>query len=210
MIDVSRFILGPIDNNSFLIADSDSREAFIIDPSFDPNPILDAVNANKFLVKAILLTHAHFDHIAGVGYLNAMLPQPLDIGISSADALLYANQGNAAIYGFRLGELPPITLTLFHGQIFSLGREKIEVRAVPGHTPGHVLFYVPSISAAFCGDLIFQGGVGRTDLAGGDWDRLVESIREQVFTLPDNTVLYPGHGPSTTVANEKISNPFLQ
>lgn len=210
MINAYRFVLGPLDNNSFLLAAEESREAYIIDPSFDPELIFDAVKDRKLSVKAILLTHAHFDHIAGVGYLNALLPQPLDIAISSADAMLYANSGNAKIYGFHLGELPPVTLTLFHGQILTLGKEKIEVRAVPGHTPGHMLFYAPSMSSAFCGDLIFNGGVGRTDLPGGDWDRLVESIHTQVFTLPDNTVLYSGHGPSTTVENEKASNPFLQ
>ena len=210
MIKLSCYVLGPLDNNSFLLADDQSREAYIIDPSFDPKPILEAVKARELSVKAILLTHAHFDHIAGVGYLNALLPQPLDIALSSADVPLYTHSGNAMIYNFSIGELPSVTLRLFDRQILSLGSGQLEVRAVPGHTPGHVLFHVPSLGAILVGDLIFHRGVGRTDLAGGDFDSLVNSIRTQVFTLPPQTVLHPGHGPSTTVADEMAYNPFME
>ena len=210
MINLHQFTLGPLDNNSFLLADEGSKEAFIIDPSFDPKPILDTVREQGLSVKAILLTHAHFDHIAGIGYLYALLPQPLDIGLSNLDAPLYANSGNDMLYGFNIGELPYVTLHLSHGQNLTLGSEKIAVRSVPGHTPGHVLFYIPSIGAALCGDLIFKSGVGRTDLPGGEFETLIASIQTQVFTLPCETILYPGHGPETTVMDEMDNNPFLQ
>jgi len=209
MINLMPFVLGPLENNSFLLVDENSGESMVVDPSFDAEPILTTIQERRLSVKAILLTHAHFDHIAGIPYLAAFLPQPLTIGLSSGDAAIYSNSGGAERYGFHIGELPKITLPLFHKQLLSLGTETIEVREVPGHTPGHVLFYVPSLQSALCGDLIFYRSVGRTDLPGGDFNTLVHSIRTQVFSLPPETILYPGHGPSTTVADEMSQNPFL-
>ncbi len=209
MIKLMPFVLGPLENNSFLLVDETSGDCMIVDPSFDPEPILIAIQERHLSVKAILLTHAHFDHIAGIPYLNAFLPQPLTIGLSSGDAAIYANSGGAKQYGFHIGELPNVTFPLFHKQLLTLGSDSIEVREVPGHTPGHVLFYIPSLHSALVGDLIFYRSVGRTDLPGGDFNTLVHSIRTQVFSLPPETILYPGHGPSTTVADEMAQNPFL-
>lgn len=209
MIDLATFVLGPLENNSYILSEDDSREAFIVDPSFDPVPLVQYVEQNRLIVKAILLTHAHFDHIAGVPYLVGILPASPGVALSAADAFLYAQSGGATDYGIRLGELPSITQTLVHGQKLHLGNESVEVRAVPGHTPGHVLFYIPSMEAALCGDLIFKQSIGRTDLPGGNYDTILSSIHSQVLTLPLATTLYPGHGPFTTVAEEMSTNPFL-
>ncbi len=209
MIKLTPFVLGPLENNSFLLVDETSGDCMIVDPSFDPEPILIAIQERHLSVKAILLTHAHFDHIAGIPYLNAFLPQPLTIGLSSGDAATYSNSGGAKQYGFHIGELPKVNLTLFDKQLLTLGTVTIEVREVPGHTPGHVLFNIRSLQTALVGDLIFYRSVGRTDLPGGDFNTLVHSIRTQVFSLPPETILYPGHGPSTTVADEMVENPFL-
>lgn len=209
MIDLVPFVLGPLENNSFVLKNDASFEAFIVDPSFDPAPIARYIGDNHLNVKAILLTHAHFDHIAGIPYLVSILPPPLGIFLAAADEPLYFQAGGAEKFGLHIGELPPVTRYLRQGEKLQLGGDEIDVRAVPGHTPGHVMFYVPSIEAALCGDLIFKQSIGRTDLPGGDFDTIIASIRSQVLTLPIDTTLYPGHGPETTVADEMTHNPFL-
>jgi glyoxylase-like metal-dependent hydrolase (beta-lactamase superfamily II) len=210
MIKLESFVQGPMENNCFLLFDDLSREAYIIDPSFDTAETIAFVQENQLKIKAILLTHAHFDHIAGITDLQKAYSSPFDIGLSSADEALYDQAGGAGAYHIDLGQLPAISLHLTQGQRLELGSDVIEVREVPGHTRGHVLFYVPALKAAFCGDLIFKQGVGRTDLAGGDFATLLASIHNQVLTLPGDTTLYPGHGPSTTVADEMANNPFLR
>ena len=109
----------------------------------------------------------------------------------------------------RIDPGPEPTIDLSHGQILRLGKAEIEVRHTPGHTRGHVVFYCPGEKVVFCGDLIFQGSIGRTDLPGGDYDSLVDSVRRNILNLPDDTRLLPGHGPATTVGNERHYNPYL-
>lgn len=209
MIELFQFVLGPLENNSFILKADGSREAFIVDPSFDPAPMFEHIRQNHLDILGILLTHAHFDHIAGIPYLCSVLPPPIDIFLALADEALYAQAGGARQFGIHLGELPPTTRYLSHGEHLQLGKDIIETRAVPGHTPGHMLFYLPSIEAALCGDLIFKQSIGRTDLPGGDFDTILASIHNQVLTLPPGTTLYPGHGPETTVSDEMAHNPFL-
>lgn len=209
MIEHIPFVLGPLDNNCFILKEDESDEAFVVDPSFDPAQMFRYIQHDHLKVNGILLTHAHFDHIAGIPYLCSVLPPPMDIYLAAADEALYAQAGNAGQFGIHLGELPPITRHLAHGDRLQLGKDIIEVRSVPGHTPGHVLFYIPSIETALCGDLIFKQSIGRTDLPGGNYDTILASIHSQVLTLPLGTTLYPGHGPETTVADEMAHNPFL-
>jgi glyoxylase-like metal-dependent hydrolase (beta-lactamase superfamily II) len=209
MIKNVPYILGPLENNSYLIFDEDSRTAYVVDPSFDPQPILETIHQEQLTLKAILLTHAHFDHLGGAGQLVKMLPAPIQIALSPKDAALYKNTGGASQFSYSLGELPKPTMALNAGQFLPLGQDQMEIREVPGHTPGHILIHVPSLKAAYCGDLIFHHSIGRTDLPGGDYRQLLQSIRTQVFTLPPETTLFPGHGPSTTVAEEMAHNPFL-
>lgn len=208
-LSILPFVLGPLENNSYLIINESSSEAAIVDPSFEPNPIFDEIMKRQLDVKMILLTHAHFDHLAGIPYLYSRLAQPLDIYLHPADLYLYENQGDAAHFGIQLGEFPESITAMSDKVKIPLGEEKIEVRHVPGHTPGHVLFYLPSIQSALCGDLLFYHSIGRTDLAGGDMNDLLKSVRTQVFTLPPETILYPGHGPATSVREESQNNPFL-
>ncbi|MFH1907552.1 MAG: MBL fold metallo-hydrolase, partial [Chloroflexota bacterium] len=119
-------------------------------------------------------------------------------------------QGGAALFGFRIEPGPKPTIDLAHGQILQLGNITFEVRHTPGHTPGHCVFYCASAGVLFSGDLIFQNGVGRTDLPGGDWEALVKSIREQVFTLPEETRILSGHGGETRVGEERRGNPWVR
>jgi len=132
------------------------------------------------------------------------------VALHPDDLPLWRFSGGAALFGLpHFDPGPEPTVSLAHGMHLSIGTHDIEVRHTPGHTPGHVVFYAPASNLVFCGDLIFYSGVGRTDLPGGSWETLLESIRTQVLTLPDPTRLLSGHGPETTVGRERRANPFL-
>lgn len=209
MLEIVPFILGPAQTNAYLVADSETREAAVIDPAWDGQVILAGAVQRGWRIAHLWYTHAHFDHIGGAGAIaDALNPLPL-VALHPADHVLWRAEGGAPLFGFRIDPGPEPTIDLAQGQILKLGGIQFEVRFTPGHTPGHCILYVSSAGICFCGDLIFNGSVGRTDLPGGDWNALENSIRKQVFTLPDDTRLLPGHGPETTVAREKRSNPFV-
>jgi glyoxylase-like metal-dependent hydrolase (beta-lactamase superfamily II) len=154
-------------------------------------------------------THAHFDHIGGAAAIaDSLNPLPL-VALHPADHVLWRSEGGAPFFGYKIDPGPEPTIDLQHGQILKLGNIEFEVRHTPGHTPGMSILYVATEGVCFCGDLIFRDSVGRTDLPGGDWETLLKSIHEQIFTLPDETRLLSGHGPETTVGEEKHSNPYL-
>lgn len=205
---IRTFVLGPLENNTYLLVDDERAEAAVIDPSFDCSPVLEAVRTQNLRLTKILLTHSHFDHIAGVSQLSQAFPKAA-IGLHPGDFDLWRQGGASALIGLQLKLEGEPTLSFYHGQQLLIGKHRLEVRQVPGHTPGHVLFYSASAGVAFCGDVIFAGSIGRTDLPGGSQEQLLHSIRAQVLTLPDDTVLYPGHGEPTTVAHERHNNPYL-
>jgi glyoxylase-like metal-dependent hydrolase (beta-lactamase superfamily II) len=135
-------------------------------------------------------------------------PLPL-VALHPNDHVLWRAGGGGALFGFDIDPGPEPTIDFVHGQILKLGSVDFEVRFTPGHTLGHCILYVESEKVCFCGDLIFAGSIGRTDFPGGSWEQLEKSIREQIFTLPDQTRLLSGHGPETTVGKEKRNNPFV-
>lgn len=209
MLEIVSLTLGPAQTNAYLVADSDTREAVVIDPSWDGHIILEAAKKRGWRIGHMWYTHAHFDHIGGAGAIaDALNPLPL-VALHPNDHVLWRAGGGGAIFGFDIDPGPEPTIDFYHGQILRLGNVEFEVRFTPGHTLGHCILYVASAGICFCGDLIFAGSVGRTDLPGGDWEQLVESIKTQVFTMPDDTRLLSGHGPETTVGQEKASNPFV-
>lgn len=209
MLEIVSFRLGPVQTNAYLIADGDAGVAAVIDPAWDGSLILDEAVRRGWRIAHLWYTHAHFDHIGGAGAIaDQSNPLPL-VALHPADHVLWRAEGGAPLFGFRIDPGPEPTIDLFQGQKLILGAIEIEVRHTPGHTLGHCIFYVPSASVCFCGDLIFQRGVGRTDLPGGSWDELNLSIRRQVFSLPDDTRLLSGHGPETTVGEERRLNPFV-
>jgi hydroxyacylglutathione hydrolase len=210
MLEIVPLILSPVATNAYLIANPETGEAAVIDPAWDGHLIAAEAKQRNWHIGQLWITHAHFDHIGGAGDLVHALDTPPIIALHPDDRLLWDNQGGAGLFGFRLPASPTPTLNLDHGQHLHLGHTVFDVRHTPGHTPGHCIFYCAEAGVCFCGDLIFRNSVGRTDLPGGDWDALVESIRSQVFTLPDNTRLLSGHGPETTVEQEKSSNPFVR
>lgn len=217
MLEIVSFTLGPAQTNAYLVADSDTKEAAVIDPAWDGHVILQAAQTRGWRIGHLWYTHAHFDHIGGAAAIaDALNPLPL-VALHPNDHVLWRAGGGGAFFGFDIDPGPEPTIDFVHGMKMKLGSVEFEVRFTPGHTPGHCILYVPSVDAraersrsvCFCGDLIFAGSVGRTDLPGGDWGALEKSIHEQIFTLPDDTRLLSGHGPETTVGEEKRSNPFV-
>jgi len=211
MLEILTFTLGPVSTNAYLVADPETKEAAVIDPAWDGHIILKAAQERGWRIGHLWYTHAHFDHIGGAAAIaDSLNPLPL-VALHPDDHVLWRAGGGGAKYGFNIDPGPEPTIDFYQGQILKLGSNEFEVRHTPGHTKGHCVFVLAerSRSACFCGDLIFNGSVGRTDLPGGDWDTLVESIRAQIFTLPDETRLLSGHGEETTVGAEKRHNPFV-
>jgi glyoxylase-like metal-dependent hydrolase (beta-lactamase superfamily II) len=209
MLEIVRLTLGPVATNAYLIADSDTKSAAVIDPAWEGERIIAEAHRRQWKVRNIWLTHAHFDHFGGSAYVADNTSPPPPVGLHPEDAVLWRMQGGANLFGFRIDPGPEPSVDFFHGQSLRVGKYTLEVRHAPGHTPGHVVFYCQSEEVAFCGDVIFSGSIGRTDLPGGDFDTLLGSIREQILTLPDATRLLSGHGPETTVGRERDWNPFL-
>jgi len=208
-LEIVPLTLGPVLTNAYLVADSQTGDAAVIDPAWDGQLILAEAKKRDWRIGQMWYTHAHFDHIGGAAKIADSLNPPPVVALHPLDRDLWQLQGGAPLFGFRIRPGPAPTLDLFHGQTLRLGSLTFEVRHTPGHTPGHCAFYCVEASVLFSGDLIFQNGVGRTDLPGGDWESLVGSIREQVFTLPEETRILSGHGGETRVGEEKRYNPFV-
>jgi glyoxylase-like metal-dependent hydrolase (beta-lactamase superfamily II) len=209
MLEIVTLPLGPVQTNCYLAADFETKEAAVIDPAWDGHLILSEAEKRGWRIGQAWCTHAHFDHIGGLADLARGLDPAPVIALHPSDRLLYDAQGGAAIFGFSLPPGPAPGLKLSHGISLQLGGYSFEVRHAPGHTPGLCVFYCAGAGVCFCGDLIFQQSVGRTDLPGGNWEQLLESIRTQIFTLPDETRLLSGHGMETTVGEEKMFNPWV-
>ncbi|MCS6906786.1 MAG: MBL fold metallo-hydrolase [Anaerolineales bacterium] len=209
MLIIERMILGPVQTNAYLIHDPQTQTTVAIDPAWEGEKIAAFAEQNRWKISQVWLTHAHFDHFGGVsGILKSTSPPPL-VALHPSDLPLWRAQGGAQFFGFRVESPPEPNLYLRHGQVLRVGEYEVEVRHAPGHTPGHVVFYIPQAEVCFCGDVIFESGIGRTDLPGGDFETLMNSIREQILTLPDQTRLLSGHGEETTVAQERHHNPWL-
>jgi glyoxylase-like metal-dependent hydrolase (beta-lactamase superfamily II) len=209
-LQVIRFELGMALTNAYLLGDGETGEAVVIDPAWDGDQIAAAAEERGWRIGSIWLSHAHFDHFGGAGGVADAYDVPVPVALHALDQPLWRAHGGASYFGlpgFDPGPEP--TIDLEPGMRLKLGRATFEVRFTPGHTPGHVVFVSLELGAVFCGDVIFQGSVGRIDLPGGDWNTLLQSIRDEILTLPDATRLFPGHGPDTTVGAERANNPFL-
>ena len=194
--------------NTVLVVCADDRTGVLIDPGAATPEALAAARDRGLEVAAILLTHAHLDHIEGVAHARKATGAP--IYLHPADRILYDNiWAQAAAFGVPCEELPPPDVELVPGETLTFGGSGFEVVFAPGHAPGHVIFVSTDEPVAIVGDVIFLGSIGRTDLPGGDYRTLIDSIHRAVLTLPPDTRLYPGHGPETTVGHEQRTNPFL-
>jgi hydroxyacylglutathione hydrolase len=166
----------------------------VIDPAWDGKQILDAARQRGWRIGNIWLTHAHFDHIGGAAAIADASNPPVPVALHPDDYWLWRNEGGAPLFGLRIDPGPEPTIDLKQDMILHLGNTVFQVRYAPGHTRGHVMFYNAEANILFCGDVIFMGSIGRTDLPGGDYDQLIASIYQQVLTLPDETRLLSGHG----------------
>jgi glyoxylase-like metal-dependent hydrolase (beta-lactamase superfamily II) len=204
------FPLGQLGNNTIVLFDEDTRDGFLIDPTFQCQPVLDFVTHENLRIDKIICTHGHFDHIAGVAFFIGLLNPTPAIAIDQKDLLLWQEGGGSRQFNFTIPLPPDPDEFLGHGQHLTLAGNDVEIREVPGHTPGSVALYVPSLQVVISGDTLFSGGVGRTDLPDGNYEQLIDAIRSQILSLPGNTVVIPGHGELTTIDQEKVTNPFLQ
>jgi glyoxylase-like metal-dependent hydrolase (beta-lactamase superfamily II) len=201
----------PFYKNGYLVSD-ESREAVLIDPGDEVAELLRAAEANRLDVKAILLTHAHLDHVTGVGRAKDRLGAP--VWLHKDDLFLYdgvVQQG--MMFGLRVDRQPPIDRLYEPGTPIAFGSCTVDVLPTPGHCPGGVCLAIGKAGEArrelFVGDTLFAGSIGRTDLPGGDHDTLMASIRQVLFAFPDDTPVHSGHGPDTTIGVERRTNPFL-
>jgi glyoxylase-like metal-dependent hydrolase (beta-lactamase superfamily II) len=209
MLFIETMTLGPVMTNTYIVADENTGEAVVIDPADEGRRIAEELHKRNWRIVSIWLTHAHFDHIAGAAELADNSKPIPPVALHAADNQLWRIQGGAAFFGMKIDPGPEPTIELRHDQILNLGSCQFKVLHAPGHTPGHVMFYNESESVLFCGDVIFQGSIGRTDLPGGDYQTLINSINSRVMTMPDETVLLTGHGLQSTVGIERQFNPFI-
>jgi hydroxyacylglutathione hydrolase len=200
----------PFEENTYIVWQPPRADAFVFDPGLDPDAILAFLRDQELIPAAILNTHGHADHIAGNAALKEAFPDaPLIIGAGDAAMLSDAEANLSAGFGLAVVS-PAADRTVRGGDVIDAAGLRLEVLSVPGHSPGHVVFLLRGEPhRLFGGDVLFRGGVGRTDFPGGDGPGLLEGIRRKLFTLRPDTVVYPGHGPVTTIGHEKRTNPFL-
>jgi hydroxyacylglutathione hydrolase len=202
----------PFDKNGFVVGCPETREAVVIDPGDEVDQLLDVVRRRDLTVKYILLTHAHLDHITGVGRAKAALDVP--VGLHRADEFLYkaaVQQGLA--FGFKVEQQPPLDFYLDDEGPWRFGRYAAWVSHTPGHSPGGVCLAIgqedETARTLVVGDTLFAGGIGRTDLPGGSLKTLLSSIENVLFSFPDDSIVWPGHGEQTTIGHERRTNPYV-
>ena len=198
------------EQNCSLLRCPNSGRGALVDPGGDPGRLYDAIERAEVEIEKILLTHGHFDHVGAVADVAEHLGVPLEGPHEDDRFLLDTLPQWCAQFGFPPARVFTPQRWLQHGDTVTVGKQHLEVRHCPGHTPGHVVFFHPGAQIAIVGDVIFNGSIGRTDFPRGDHATLLRSIREQVFSLGDEVTLYPGHGPTTEVGYERRHNPFVQ
>ncbi|MHA7130768.1 MBL fold metallo-hydrolase [Algoriphagus namhaensis] len=211
MLKIKSFTFNPFQENTFILYD-ETKSGVLIDPGCadlaERRELEEFVLDEGIQLTQLLNTHCHVDHVLGNAWAKRRYGLPLSIHQNEIPVLksveVYAPQ-----YGFASYESTEADHFLVENQTLAIGKENIEVLFVPGHAPGHVVFYHKESKQCICGDTLFRGSIGRTDLPGGDHHLLLQKIREVLFALPDETILYPGHGPATTVGFEKQNNPFV-
>ena len=212
MIQIQKFTVNPFQENTYVLWDH-TGEGVLSDPGCytkeEEAVVVEFVKENKIQIGAILHTHSHLDHCFATGYFSSLFN--VDVWIHNEDIITYnAFEKVCSMYGVPIKHSLPETYNLFSiSDGFVFGNSHLEIRFVPGHAPGHVVFYAKEEEFVVNGDCLFYQSIGRTDLPGGDHGTLLSSIREELFTLPMNTTVYCGHGPETTIGNEVKTNPFL-
>ena len=215
--------VGPFFKNGFVVGCGQTREAALIDPGDEVESLLAFAERNALTVKHILLTHAHVDHVTGVAAAKRALDRGagapgvggVPVYLHRDDLFLYERAvESGAMFGLRVEPQPPIDVYYTPGQVIVFGEYEVRPHHTPGHCPGGVCLQIGRRGARgmdlFVGDTLFAGSIGRTDLPGGDFNTLIASIRNVLFSFGDDAIVYPGHGPKTTIGQERRTNPFLQ
>lgn len=212
MLQVKSFSFNPFQENTYLII-NEKKQVWIVDPGmYEPREtqfLQNFISENQLIPQSIINTHTHLDHIFGVQALKDQYKIPFLIHEKELPVLNGA-AGSAMLFGFDFKNIPAPDSFIKETELLPLGEDEMIIKLVPGHSPGSVLFYYPEGGWAISGDVLFQRSIGRTDLPGGDFETLIQSIKNEVFTLPDETTIYSGHGPVTTIGEEKAFNPFLK
>ena len=205
---VKMLTVGMLGTNCYTLMDEDTKEGFIIDPGGEAKKVVDTANGLGLNCLGILCTHGHMDHVGAVGKVAEATGATVYISKTDSGALSGSVQGIGARLGSLIVSKPKGLAFIEEGDRLEFAGHTVEVLHTPGHTPGSLSFLCED--NLFCGDLVFQGSVGRTDLRGGSMPELLEAVQRHVFTLPDDVRIFPGHGPATTVRAEKARNPFLR
>ena len=206
-MQIEVIVVGPIFENTRLLICEKTKEAVLIDPGDEADRIKQKIDNLQITLKYIFATHGHVDHIGAVAPLKKMFNVPFYIH-KGDEGLVKRIPLQASLVGMNKVEVPQIDKYIEDNDIFMFGKLHMKAVHTPGHSPGSISFLVNG--KAFVGDVLFSGGVGRTDLYGGDFNTLQKSIKEKLYTLPDATLVYPGHGPTTTIGHEKVNNPFIR
>jgi glyoxylase-like metal-dependent hydrolase (beta-lactamase superfamily II) len=203
------FAVGPLACNCTILGDEEAREAIVIDPGDEVSRIAKRLTELGLTLKQIIVTHAHIDHVGGALKLKRLTGAPIYLNENDLP-LLKMMAAQAAWLGMSTPETAPPDESLTDGQVVGLESYPAQVLHTPGHTQGSVCLHFAPLKLLIAGDTLFAGSIGRTDLPGGNFDQIIDSLHTRLLTLPDETKVLPGHGPATTIAEERRSNPFLQ
>lgn len=200
--------LGPLQTNCYLLGCEETNHAAVIDPSWNGRFIAAKAREEGWTITHILLTHSHFDHVGGLSEIKEETKAPIYIH-EDAVSMLDSSDLAAQMWQIKIPKPPKADRILTDNQELEVGNLKLQVLSTPGHAPGHVCFYLAEHHVLFDGDVLFQQSIGRTDLPGGNYELLMQSIYQRLMPLPDETVVLSGHGPATNIGQERKMNPFL-
>ena len=205
---LEKLVVGDLQTNCYVLGDEKTLDGLVIDPGGNAAEILKVVERHRLRIKYVLNTHGHFDHIMANRQVMESTGAPL--AIHAADAAMLTNPLRSfSVFMGKMQPSPPATVLLNEGQVLDIGSIRLRVLHTPGHSPGSISLWCPEHKLVFSGDALFNMGIGRTDFPGGSFKILAKSIQDKLFTLPDDTVVFSGHGPETSIGFERVHNPFV-
>jgi glyoxylase-like metal-dependent hydrolase (beta-lactamase superfamily II) len=208
-VQIQTIVSMPFAENSYVAWQDGQTECVVIDPGTEPEAVVEFLRAQGLTPAAVLNTHGHVDHIAGNAGLKTAYPDaPLVIGAGDAPMLTDPGQNLSRSFGFDVVS-PPADRLVREGDMLVFAGLTLDIHEIPGHSPGHIVYVVRDAGIVFGGDVLFRGSIGRTDFPGGSFETLAAGIRAKLYPMPDDTVVYPGHGPVTKIGHEKRTNPFV-